>query len=133
MSALEAGSRRVPVQGRILQWSGGDHIQGERGGGRVCGGQVGRRAGQGAQPPHGSVLLHGSQDTARQAALALPDVSHGYPFTPGLDVYNVAGRAFLIVTEHSDDQIITVKCESEHARALERVLPQFLVGFRLLS
>jgi hypothetical protein len=27
------------------------------------------------------------QDTARQAALALPDVSHGYPFTPGLDVY----------------------------------------------
>ncbi|MET8292127.1 MmcQ/YjbR family DNA-binding protein [Streptomyces sp. NPDC005132] len=39
---------------------------------------------------------------------------------PGLDVYKVAGRAFLIVAEHPDDQIITVKCEPEHSRALER-------------
>ncbi|WP_329234250.1 MmcQ/YjbR family DNA-binding protein [Streptomyces canus] len=57
------------------------------------------------------------QDAARQAALALPDVSHGYPFTPGLDVYKVAGKVFLIVTDDPDDQIITVKCEPEHARA----------------
>ncbi|MBK3627474.1 MmcQ/YjbR family DNA-binding protein [Streptomyces sp. MBT49] len=57
------------------------------------------------------------QDTARQAALALPDVSHGYPFTPGLDVYKVAGKVFLIVTDDPDEQIITVKCEPEHARA----------------
>jgi len=60
------------------------------------------------------------QDTARQAALALPDVSHGYPFTPGLDVYKVAGKVFLIVTDDPDEQIITVKCEPEHARAQER-------------
>ncbi|WP_328919577.1 MmcQ/YjbR family DNA-binding protein [Streptomyces sp. NBC_00208] len=60
------------------------------------------------------------QDTARQAALALADVSHGYPFTPGLDVYKVAGKVFLIVTDDPDEQIITVKCEPEHARALER-------------
>lgn len=56
------------------------------------------------------------QDTARQVALALPDVSHGYPFTPGLDVYKVAGKVFLIVTDDPDEQIITVKCEPEHAR-----------------
>ncbi|MGY4745843.1 MmcQ/YjbR family DNA-binding protein [Streptomyces sp. ATMOS53] len=60
------------------------------------------------------------QDTARRAALALPDVSRGYPFTPGLDVYKVAGKVFLIVTDDPDEQIITVKCEPEHARALER-------------
>ena len=60
------------------------------------------------------------QDTARQVALALPDVSHGYPFTPGLDVHKVAGKVFLIVTDDPDEQIITVKCEPEHARALER-------------
>ncbi|MEH0423097.1 MmcQ/YjbR family DNA-binding protein [Streptomyces sp. B21-083] len=60
------------------------------------------------------------QDTARQVALAFPDVSHGYPFTPGLDVYKVAGKVFLIVTDDPDEQIITVKCEPEHARALER-------------
>ncbi|MFC8660721.1 MmcQ/YjbR family DNA-binding protein [Streptomyces sp. NPDC057199] len=60
------------------------------------------------------------QDTARQAALALLDVSHGYPFTPGLDVYKVAGKVFLIVTDDPDEQIITVKCEPEHARAQVR-------------
>ncbi|MFJ8001911.1 MmcQ/YjbR family DNA-binding protein [Streptomyces sp. NPDC096310] len=57
------------------------------------------------------------QDTARQAALAHPDVSQGRPFTPGLDVYKVAGKVFLIVTDDPDEQIITVKCEPEHARA----------------
>ncbi|WP_426497271.1 MmcQ/YjbR family DNA-binding protein [Streptomyces sp. D54] len=57
------------------------------------------------------------QDTARQTALALPCVSHGYPFTPALDVYKVAGKVFLIVTDDPDEQIITVKCEPEHARA----------------
>lgn len=61
------------------------------------------------------------QDTARQAALALPGVSHGYPFTPGLDVYKVAGKAFLIVTDDPDEQIITVKCEPEHPRARTRL------------
>ncbi|MBD3008263.1 MmcQ/YjbR family DNA-binding protein [Streptomyces sp. 5-10] len=57
------------------------------------------------------------QDTARKAALALPDVSHGRPFTPQLDVYKVAGKVFLIVTDDPDEQIITVKCERERARA----------------
>ncbi|PNG21092.1 MmcQ/YjbR family DNA-binding protein [Streptomyces cahuitamycinicus] len=60
------------------------------------------------------------QDAARQAALALPDVSHGYPFTPGLDVYKIAGKVFLIVTDDPDEQIITVKCDPEHARAQVR-------------
>ena len=60
------------------------------------------------------------QATARRAAMALPDVSHGYPFTPELDIYKVAGKVFLIVTEDPDEQIITVKCEPEHARAQQR-------------
>ena len=60
------------------------------------------------------------KDTARQAALALPGTDHGYPFTEHLDVYKVAGKVFLIVTDDPDEQIITVKCEPEHARARER-------------
>ncbi|MBK3629616.1 MmcQ/YjbR family DNA-binding protein [Streptomyces sp. MBT49] len=60
------------------------------------------------------------QDTARRAALALPEVSHGYPFSPGLDVYKVAGKVFLIVTDDPDEQIITVKSEPEYARTLVR-------------
>jgi hypothetical protein len=35
-------------------------------------------------------------------------------------VYKVADKVFLIVTDDPDEQIITVKCEPEHARALER-------------
>ncbi|GAA4054050.1 MmcQ/YjbR family DNA-binding protein [Actinomadura miaoliensis] len=57
------------------------------------------------------------QDTARKAALALPGVSHGCPFTPQLDVYKVAGKVFLIVTDDPGEQIITVKCDPELARA----------------
>ncbi|MER5437799.1 MmcQ/YjbR family DNA-binding protein [Streptomyces sp. NPDC002790] len=60
------------------------------------------------------------QDTARRVALALPDVSHGYPFTPALDVYKVAGKVFLIVTDDPAEQIITVKCEPELARTKAR-------------
>ncbi|MFF3906640.1 MmcQ/YjbR family DNA-binding protein [Streptomyces sp. NPDC001848] len=68
------------------------------------------------------------QDSSRRAALALANVSHGRPFT-GLDVYKVAGKVFLIVTDDpdeqiitddADEQIITVTCEPEHARAQER-------------
>ncbi|MEU9011547.1 MmcQ/YjbR family DNA-binding protein [Streptomyces sp. NPDC048479] len=62
----------------------------------------------------------GLQDAARKAALVLPGTDHGYPFTEHLDVYKVAGKVFLIVTDDPDEQIITVKCEPEHARALER-------------
>ncbi|MEU6157850.1 MmcQ/YjbR family DNA-binding protein [Streptomyces sp. NPDC047130] len=57
------------------------------------------------------------QDTARRTALALPGVSRSRPFTPRLDVYKVAGKVFLIVTDDPDEQIVTVKCEPEEARA----------------
>ena len=60
------------------------------------------------------------QDTARVTALALPGTDHDYPFTERLDVYKVAGKVFLIVTDDPDDQIITVKCEPGHARARQR-------------
>jgi predicted DNA-binding protein (MmcQ/YjbR family) len=68
------------------------------------------------------------QDSARKAALALPEVSHGRPFTPRLDVYKVAGKVFLIVTDDPDEQIITVKCEPEHARAQMRAHPSITPG-----
>ncbi|MEU6409201.1 MmcQ/YjbR family DNA-binding protein [Microbispora sp. NPDC046933] len=57
------------------------------------------------------------QETARRTALALPGVSNGRPFTSQLDVYKVAGKVFLIVTDDPDEQIITVKCDPELARA----------------
>lgn len=58
------------------------------------------------------------QDTARETALALPGVSHGRPFTEQLDVYKVAGKVFLIVTDDPDELIVTVKAEPEYGRLL---------------
>ncbi|MEU1347683.1 MmcQ/YjbR family DNA-binding protein [Streptomyces sp. NPDC005795] len=68
------------------------------------------------------------QNIARQAALALPGTDHGYPFTEHLDVYKVAGKVFLIITDDPDEQIITVKCEPEHARTQERAHPSITPG-----
>ncbi|OBJ83300.1 MmcQ/YjbR family DNA-binding protein [Mycobacterium sp. 1245852.3] len=59
-------------------------------------------------------------ETARSTALALPGVSHGRPFTEQLDVYKVAGKVFLIVTDEPDDPAVTLKAEPEHGRQLQK-------------
>jgi predicted DNA-binding protein (MmcQ/YjbR family) len=59
------------------------------------------------------------QATARDTALALPGVGHGRPFTEQLDVYKVAGKVFLIVTDDPDELIITLKAEPEYGRLLQ--------------
>ena len=61
------------------------------------------------------------QQAARDAARALANVSHGRPFTPHLDVWKVAAKVFLIVTDDDPDaQIITVKVDPHHGDALRR-------------
>ena len=60
------------------------------------------------------------QDRARDTALALPGVSHGRPLTEQLDVYKVAGKVFLIVTDDLDEPIGTLKAEPEYGRLLQR-------------
>jgi predicted DNA-binding protein (MmcQ/YjbR family) len=59
------------------------------------------------------------QDTARTTALALPGVSHGRPFTEHLDVYKIAGKVFLIITDEADELIVTLKAEPEYGRLLQ--------------
>jgi predicted DNA-binding protein (MmcQ/YjbR family) len=65
------------------------------------------------------------QDRARDTALALPGVSHGRPFTEQLDVYKVAGKVFLIVTDDPDERIgrCQVKCDRESAGLIARRPP----------
>jgi predicted DNA-binding protein (MmcQ/YjbR family) len=61
------------------------------------------------------------QQTARDTAAALEDVSNGRPFTPHLDVWKVRDKVFLIVTEDDPgQQIITVKVDPDHGDALRR-------------
>ena len=64
---------------------------------------------------------HTIQNRAREVARGLSGTSSGYPFTKHLQVWKVAGKVFLIVTE--DDpalEIITVKAEPHHGDALRR-------------
>ena len=68
------------------------------------------------------------QTVARRVANALPGVSRGRPFVEKLDVYKVAGKVFLIVTDDPDEQIITVKAEPEWARSLQRAHPSIVAG-----
>ncbi|WP_329449830.1 MmcQ/YjbR family DNA-binding protein [Streptomyces sp. NBC_01724] len=70
-------------------------------------------------PIHGEKL----QDRARDAALALPGVSPGRPFTDQLDVCKVAGKVFLIVTDDPDERIVTLKEEPEYGRLLQHEHP----------
>lgn len=64
---------------------------------------------------HHTFLL---QDRARETARSLPGVTEGYPFTDTLQVFKVAGRVFLIVTEDPDQPFITVKAEPADVQEL---------------
>ncbi|WP_431030809.1 MmcQ/YjbR family DNA-binding protein [Plantibacter sp. RU18] len=72
------------------------------------------------------------QRLARDTAASLPDVSHGHPFTPHLDVWKVGDKVFLIVTDDDPElQIITVKVDPHHGDALRRDHEAITVGHYL--
>ena len=68
------------------------------------------------------------QYTARSTAGELLGVSSGRPFVDKLEVYKVAGKVFLIVTDDPGEPIVTVKCEPGHARALQRQHASIMPG-----
>ncbi len=68
------------------------------------------------------------QQEARRAAQALPGSGSSHPFTEKLDVYKVAGKVFLIVTEDPGERIITVKAEPEHGRRMRDEYPSITAG-----
>nr|WP_209044035.1 MmcQ/YjbR family DNA-binding protein [Brevibacterium marinum] len=56
----------------------------------------------------------------------------GYPFTEHLQVWKVAGKVFLIVTEDDPElEIITVKAEPHHGDALRREHDSIIRGHYL--
>jgi predicted DNA-binding protein (MmcQ/YjbR family) len=68
------------------------------------------------------------QQAARAAAEELRGTSSGRPFVDKLDVYKVAGKVFLIVTDDPDEPIITVKAEPDRGDALRRDHPTITPG-----
>lgn len=68
------------------------------------------------------------QGGARDAALALPGVSPGRPFTEELDVRTVAGEVFLIVTDDPDGRTVTLETEPEYGRLPQDEPPSITAG-----
>jgi predicted DNA-binding protein (MmcQ/YjbR family) len=68
------------------------------------------------------------QQAARRTADSLSGTSSGRPFTEKLDVYKVAGKVFLIVTDDPDERIITVKADPDHGRRLRDSHPSITAG-----
>lgn len=68
------------------------------------------------------------QQIARRTADALPGVSNGRPFTETLDVYKVADKVFLLVTDDPDKLMMTVKAEPGRGSALRREHPTITRG-----
>ncbi|MGW7529250.1 MmcQ/YjbR family DNA-binding protein [Streptomyces sp. NPDC054783] len=70
------------------------------------------------------------QDRARDTTLALSGVSHGRPFTEQLNVYKVAGKVFLIVTDDPDERIVTLKAGPEYGRLLQHEHPSITRAYQ---
>jgi predicted DNA-binding protein (MmcQ/YjbR family) len=68
------------------------------------------------------------QQTAREAAEKLSGTTSGRPFVEKLDVYKVAGKVFLIVTDDPDEPIMTVKADPDRGDALRREHPTITPG-----
>jgi predicted DNA-binding protein (MmcQ/YjbR family) len=75
-----------------------------------------------------SVSRRGLQPLARRVAAALPDVSHGRPFVEKLDVYKVVDKVFMIVTDDSNEPVITVKAVPEQVEALCKTYASITTG-----
>ncbi|MEU3332945.1 MmcQ/YjbR family DNA-binding protein [Glutamicibacter creatinolyticus] len=61
------------------------------------------------------------QHIAAEVAKRLPGTGSGYPFTEHLQVWKVAGKVFLIITEDEPElEIITVKTAPDHGDKLRR-------------
>ena len=61
------------------------------------------------------------QTKAREVGCDLSATSSGYPFADHLQVWKVAGKVFLIVTEDDPDlETITLKIEPHHGDTLRR-------------
>lgn len=61
------------------------------------------------------------QHIAAEVAKRLPGTSSGYPFTEHLQLWKIAGKVFLNITEDEPElEIITVKTAPDHGDKLRR-------------
>lgn len=71
------------------------------------------------------------QHVAMETASGLRAVTRTYPFGPEHDVFKVAGKIFLLVTELRGTPIVTLKCEPPEAQALRQGFESITPGYHM--
>ena len=74
-------------------------------------------------------------EVALRTALALPVVTHSFPFGPEADVCKVVDRVFMICGTHGGERagepIVTLKCEPPFGLALREEYPSITPGYHM--
>lgn len=68
---------------------------------------------------------------ATDTALELPHATLSYPFGPDWEVYKVAGKVFLLLTESAGPQMATFKVEPREGRSLVETYSDVIPGYHM--
>ena len=68
---------------------------------------------------------------ARNRAEELPGAGVEHPFGPDWDVFKVRGKVFMLMTEITGEEIVTVKADPEDAKALCEEYPDITPGYHM--
>lgn len=68
---------------------------------------------------------------ATETAFELPAAELTFPFGPDWEVFKVAGRIFLLMTESTGPQMVTVKVEPREGRALVEAFDDVIPGYHM--
>ncbi|HVA54079.1 MAG TPA: MmcQ/YjbR family DNA-binding protein, partial [Acidimicrobiales bacterium] len=64
-------------------------------------------------------------------AMAFPEVTEEQPFSPGVDVYKVAGKIFAILSAEDKPPAISLKCDPILALELREEFEAVIPGYHL--
>ncbi|QGQ18973.1 MmcQ/YjbR family DNA-binding protein [Cellulomonas sp. JZ18] len=77
--------------------------------------------------------MHGDavRQTAVRTAADLPGATHEHPFGPEWDVFKVAGKVFLLLTDVPGEPVAVLKCDPEDALALREQHAGITPGYHM--
>lgn len=71
------------------------------------------------------------QRSSQRAAARLLAAEPGYPFGPDWEVWTVAGKVFMLLTEVQEEPVVILKCEPAHGLALRATVEGVSPGYHM--
>jgi predicted DNA-binding protein (MmcQ/YjbR family) len=71
------------------------------------------------------------QRLSTEVALELAAVTLTQPFGPEHDVFKVAGKVFMLMTEATGQPLVTLKCDPQHSVLLRSTFPSITPGWHM--